>query len=282
MTEDFQITDGLLTFSENVHYLKSQMFAGRKDIRRVVMHRGIGFLEEEVFAECSNLEEVELPEGMINIGIADFTSCTALKSISVPASVRDIEEGAFLDCEALEKVTLHEGLERIADLAFQNCAIEEIRIPSSVKEIGEEAFFECPMLRKADVLGKDTRIMQDAFGSNYNLIEGYIAPGYPQENSAAAELLYTLLWASCPGRHDAETAARAERFIRENEKLIMERIFKYNNVPAMSGIAAEKLLLPENIDGYVKQSLELELPEITALLLSAKGNERNIEGEFEL
>ena len=258
------------------------MFAGRKDIRRAVLHPGIGFLEEEVFAECSNLEQVELPEGIINVGIADFTSCTSLRSISVPASVKDIEEGAFLDCEALESVTLREGLERIADLAFQNCALEEIRIPSTVREIGEEAFFECPELRRADVLGKQTLIRQDAFGSDYRLIEGYIAPGYPEERSAVAELLYTLLWASCPDRHDPDVCARAESFIRENEKLIMERIFKYNNVPAMTGIAARRLLVPGNIDGYVRQSLELELPEITALLLKAKGNERNTEGEFEL
>lgn len=282
MTEDFRITDGVLTFPDTVHYLKSQMFAGRKDIRKVIIHPQIGVLEEEVFADCSNLEEVELYEGLVNIGIADFTSCTSLKSISVPVSVSEIEEGAFLDCEGLESVTLREGLERIADLAFQNCAIEEIRIPSSVKEIGEEAFFDCQRLRSADVLGKDTLIRQDAFGSNYNLIKGYIAPGYPEEQSGPAELLYSLLWAGCPERHGASICERAETFIRGNEKLVMERIFESNNVPAMSGIAARKLLAPENIDAYVKQSLELKRPEITALLLSAKGNVRNTEGEFEL
>ena len=272
----------MLTFSDNVRYLKSQQFAGRADIRSVIIHPGIGFFEEEVFAECPQLEEVSLPEGIINIGIASFTSCTALKRISIPASVRDIEEGAFLDCESLSQVTLREGLERIADLAFQNCGIEEIRIPSTVGEIGEEAFFECPRLRRADVLGENTIIRQDAFGSNYNLIEGYIAPGYPEEQSAAAELLYTLLWAGCPDRHSERISARASEFIRKNEKLIMERIFKYNNVPAMTGIAGRKLIEPGNIDLYVKQSLELELPEITALLLSAKGRGRNIEEEFEL
>ena len=282
MTEDFKINDGVLTFSPEVRYLKGQLLAGNPDIKKVIIPESVGFMEEEVFAECPNLTEVIFPLGLINIGVASFTSCEKLASLDIPGSVKTIEEGAFLDCAALRQVHLHEGLESIADLAFQSTAIEEIIVPASVKEIGEEAFFECESLRRADVLNKDAAIGLNAFGSDYNLIRGYMAPGFPREDSRSAELLYSLLWAGCPERHSPETCARAEHFIRDNEALVMERIFKYNNIPAMHGLADRQLLKPGNIDAYVRRSIAEGYTEITALLLKAKGAAGNIQEDFEL
>ena len=282
MTEDFRLSEGTLLFSDSLRYIKGQQFAGREDIRRVILPPNIGFLEEEIFAECANLEEVVFSEGLVNIGVADFTSCESLKRLVLPSTLRRIEEGAFLSCTSLESILLPEGLEEIADLAFQDTGLTEVSIPASVARIGEEAFFECPKLCRADVLGADTKIGINAFGSNYALIEGFMAPGYPEERSASAELLYTLLWAGCPDRHGPETSARAERFIRSNEALIMERIFKFNNIPALTGLAERHLLSPENIDGYVRQAFSLDSTEITALLLAAKGTGRNTGEEFEL
>ena len=62
----------------------------------------------------------------------------------------------------------------------------------------------------------------------------------------------------------------------------MEWVLKYNNVPAMCGIASRHLLKNENIDGYVRQAIACGETEIIALLLTAKGSARNIEGEFTL
>lgn len=282
MMEDFRLSEGILTFSDAITYIKGQRFAGRENIRKVILPPNIGFLEEEVFAECPNLEVIEFSEGLLNIGVADFTSCESLKRLVFPSTLRRIEEGAFLSCTSLESVAFPEGLEEIADLSFQETSLTEVSIPASVVRIGEEAFFECPKLRRADVLGADTRIGTNAFGSNYALIEGFMAPGYPEERSASAELLYTLLWAGCPDRHTQETSTRAENFIRGNEELIMERILKFNNVSALTGISERKLLRPENVDGYVRQAFSLGNAEITALLLTAKGTARNTEEEFEL
>lgn len=282
MTGDFQLADGVLRISDGTRYLKSQQFAGREDITEVFIPGSVGFMEEEVFAECRNLETVHLPSGLVNIGVAAFTSCEKLQSISIPQSVKAVEDGAFLSCEALREVFLPEKLETISALAFQETGLETVSVPAGVREIGEEAFFGCPSLRRADVLGKNTRICLNAFGSSYSLTEGYIAPGFPDEKSAPAELLYSMLWATCPERHTKETNLRAEAFIRSNEALIMEKIFRNSNIPALTGIASRRLLRPENIDGYVKKALELNLTELTALLLKAKGTARDTEGEFEL
>ena len=282
MTNDFQLADGVLTIRDGVRYLKSQQFAQNSDITEVYIPNSVGFMEEEVFAECENLRKVRLPAGLVNIGVATFVSCISLEDIVLPPGLKTIDDGAFLFCQSLKSISLPYGLESILQLAFQNTGLESITIPETVKEIGEEAFFECEALTEVNVLGKETVIGKNAFGSNYSLIRGFIAPGYPEENSPPAEMLYSMLWAGCPERHDEKTSARAEGFIRSNESLVMERIFKYNNIPALNGISERRLLEPSHIDAYVKTALELGMTEITALLLKAKGEERNNEGEFDL
>lgn len=284
MTETFRIADGVLTILPEAAYLRTQEYAGRGDFKKLIISEGVGFFESEAFAECPALEEAVLPEGIINVGVAAFTGCAKLRSINLPESVSEIEEGAFLDCEELREVRFPSKLKRIADLAFQNTGLREVLIPRSVTEIGDEAFFECPQLRRADVLGEETRIGSDAFGSCYLLGEGFIAPGFPVEFSRPSELLFSILWAGCPDRHGETVSSRAEAFIRANSQLVMEKILKNNNIPAMTGIAARGLFTPEEIDRFVEQSLDMELTEITALLLSAKGSGRDAgdEGEFEL
>ena len=281
MTNDFQLTDGVLTIAPGTRYIKSQQFSENPDIRKIVIPDGVGFFEDEAFAECEALEEVILPEGLVNISVAAFASCVSLRKINIPSTVKSIEDGAFLFCASLQSIELPEGLEEIADLAFQESGLESISIPASVRRIGEEAFFECESLRHADVLGENTRIGPNAFGSNDSLISGYIAPGYPEEHSGPAELLYSLLWCSCPERHKMETTLRAERFIRAQEELIMEWVLKTNNVPAMTGLAARRLLSAACVERSLKKTLNSAQTELSALLLRAAAKS-SIEEEFDL
>jgi len=283
LTNDFQLIDGVLTIAPGTQYIKSQQFSENPDIRKIIIPDGVGFMEDEAFAECEALEEVILPEGLVNISVAAFASCVSLRSINIPSTVKSIEDGAFLFCESLQSIQLPLGLEEISSLAFQGSGLESVSIPATVKSIGEEAFFECEALKHADVLGKDTKIGLNAFGSNYSLTSGFIAPGYPQlEQSGSAELLYTLLWCSCPERHDEATTKRAESFIRSQEALIMERILKMNNIPAMTGLAERGLLAAANIDKYLKAALSAGQTEISALLLKAKAKCASSAEEFEL
>ena len=255
----FQIENGILTIDNGVEYLESEKFAEREDIVKAV-----------------------LPEGLKHISIACFTSCLNLKEINVPSTVKSIDDGAFLSCGALENIDFPEGLEEIADLAFQDTGLFRVTVPATVKRIGEEAFFECPNLEEANVLGADTIIGDDAFASDYALIRGYMAPGYPQNEMPGSELLYSLLWATCPERHTAEVTARAEKFIRENEMLVMERILKYNNTAAMTAISRRHLIGNDRIDKYVRMANENGFTELTALLIKAKETRKTLEEEFEL
>ncbi len=234
-------------------------------------HDGRLTLAESAFYENEDLVTLSLPEGLEVISAAAFAGCTSLTHIQLPSSLREIGEGAFLGCVSLHQILLPANLTTIGEMAFWGSGLDTISVPLSVTHIGDSAFWDCPNLRQADVLNPNTKIGTNAFGNCPSLMSGYIAPGFPAEDSSPAELLYTLLWCSCPDRHTALTSSRACQFIREKEELIMERILKTNNIPAMTGLADQRLLASQNIDTYLRQSLELGLTEITALLLAAKG-----------
>ena len=286
-----------------------------------------GRLTEGAFAGNETLTEIEIPEGVTDIGEVAFYGCPNLRSVTLPQSLKVIREEAFGES----------GIERIV-------------IPEGTARICEKAFYSCPDLARVDVLSPDTQIEADAFGMCPNLLEGYIACGYPADPcppelnmsgsptreillghtasgtetndllfddsqsgattseplhnhsegdsrkrtsliayageltaylSPPEELLYTLLWCTCPERHTAKTSARAEEFIRENENLVMEHILKTGNTAAMNGLASRKLLRPENISTYIDEAGARHESEIVALLLSAAAGAGG-EDEFAL
>ena len=219
----------------------------------------------------------KIKDGRITEGA--YAQDTSLTSIVIPEGVTDIGEIAFYGCTELREVSFPSTLKFIREEAFGESGIEEALLPPGLELIGEKAFFSCESLRRAEVPGTQTVIERDAFGCCDRLHEGYIACGYPEKTRHHEELQYTLLWCSCPERHSAETAKRAEDFIHRYEDLIMEWIIKHNNVPAMNGIAGRDLLRG-NIGSYITESNLAGTNEITALLMSMRGHAE--EGEFDL
>ena len=275
-----ELCQDTLTLSADV--VADGAYAGRDDIRRVILSEGVTAIGNEAFTGCTALEEVILPRTMTEIGAAAFAGCERLSEIELPSSLLSIGEGAFLDCTALHQINLPQGLQIIEPMAFWNSGLYAVEVPESVVRIGETAFWTCENLRRANVLGCNTVIEKNAFGSDYALIEGYMAPGYPNEDSAPAELQYTLLWCSCPERHTEEVSHRAKALIRAQEGLIMERILKYDNAPALSGLVRQHLLEPANIDGYLRMASDRNQTDLVALLLEAKRNQRQADTDFEL
>lgn len=279
---DYTLTDGVLSVLPGTRYIRSQEFSEREDIRKAVIPVGVGFMEDECFTGCPNLEEVVLPEGLVNIGPAAFGDCTGLHTVHLPRSLRSIDSGAFLFCRSLKRIALPDSLETIGEMAFQDSGLTEVSIPAAVSRIEDCAFFSCESLRRADVLGKETSIGQDAFGCNDLLTEGFIAPGYPTDSDAAAELLYTLLWCSCPTRHGEAVSGRAQAYVRKNQQIIMERILKMNHIPAMTGLAHLGLLAPEIVASGLMEALKSGRTELSALLLKMQQQVCRDEEEFAL
>ena len=218
-----------------------------------------GRLTEGAYAENEDITEVVIPEGTKDIGEVAFFGCSALRTVSLPKSLRIIREEAFGES-----------------------GLEKVRIPEETERICEKAFFSCQELKSIDVPGKNTIIETDAFGDCPKLTEGFVAAGYPEEYTFWEELLYTLLWCTCPERHNDETNEHAIKYIRENEKLVMERIIKTNNSAALSGISKLKLLRQENIPSYITAANENKQTELVTLLLAAAEQKGADTGEFDL
>ncbi|MBQ0037160.1 MAG: leucine-rich repeat domain-containing protein [Clostridiales bacterium] len=282
MIRDFQTHNGLLILPEGIQRLEGGAYAGEGDIRRVVLPDSVTFIGEEVFSSCVKLEEVVLSSHITELHAAVFSNCESLRRVVLPPQLSFIGEGAFLCCPALEHIELPETMRTICEMAFWGTGLREITVPAGVTRLGDSAFWDCGGLRKANVLGTQTQMERNVFGNCPQLVEGYIAPGYAQCRDPESEMVYSLLWASCPDRHPDWVAQRAETFIRANEQEVMERVLETDNIPAMTGIAQRKLLRPEEIDDYVRRATQSGKTELTALLLQAKGTAREIEEEFEL
>lgn len=215
-----------------------------------------------VSVDDSMMQGTRLTEGA-------FAENEEITGVLLPEGTEDIGEVAFFGCRNLREIRLPDSLKVIREEAFGESGLESVVIPEGVQRICEKAFFSCHDLRRIEVLPEDPVIEVDAFGDCPKLLEGYVACGYPQKTNPPEELLYTLLWCTCPERHRKETTERASGFVRDNEALIMERILKFNNTAALSGIVRMGLLKSGNIAGYVEQANRNRQTELVTLLLTA-------------
>ena len=282
MIQDLQVHEGTLLIPSHMEQIPEGACTGRTDIRRVIIPETVYSIGPEAFAECTALEEVVFPDSFLHISAASFLNCSALSRVVLSRNLQTVNEGAFLGCTALKGIQFPQTLEFIGEMAFWGAGLEEVTVPRQVRRISENAFWDCAGLQRADVLGADTHIERNAFGNCPLLTEGFIAPGYPDDDSPPAQLLYTLLWCSCPERHTSATARRAGEFIRSQEELVMERILKTGNVPALAGLVSQGLLTPAHVDGYIQTCARSGSTELTALLLQAKGPADPMEEEFDL
>ena len=227
------------------------------------------------------MERTVIDDSLITDGRITEGACIqdeSLMSVVIPEGVTDIGEVAFFGCTNLKSVVFPESLKIIREEAFGETALEEAILPPGLELIEEKAFFSCEALRKIEVPGEDTVVGSDAFGCCDLLHEGYIASGFPEGLRHHEMLQYTLLWCSCPERHGPDARDRAEAFIHKYEELIMEWVIKYNNIPAMSGIARLGLLSGDT-DKYIAAANLAGRSEITALLMSMRRgfDERELE-----
>ncbi len=239
-----------------------------------VIGEGLREIPAEAFAG-SGISFARVSETVRRIGEGAFMGCEALESVILPEGLEAVGGGAFAECRSLREIIFPPGLIEIGEMAFCASGVIEVRIPEKTEKIGEMAFWDCPDLARADVTGPGTRIGKDAFGCCPGLKEGYIAPGYPAEDSPGTSLLFTVLWCTCPERHAAETGRRALCFIRENEELVMEKILSGNNLPAFQGLLRASppetaASIRKNADVYLRKCREYgNRREFAAALLAA-------------
>ena len=134
MTDDFKITDGVLT-----EYCGSAA--------RVKIPDGVRAVGYNAFYRKKELREIEIPEGVECILDWAFAGCVRLERVFFPPSVKSVGKGAFLGCAALKEAAFSEGLEKIGTGAFKFWKnLSRAYLPRTLKAIGASAFGECDSL----------------------------------------------------------------------------------------------------------------------------------------
>ena len=93
-----------------------------KNIKKVVIKKGVTAIADFAFKGCKKLKEIILPSTLKKIGACAFEGCP-IKNITIPKSVKSIEPGAFA-----------------------GSSIKSITIPKTVKKLGEGVFGDCKKL----------------------------------------------------------------------------------------------------------------------------------------
>ena len=72
-----------------------------KNIKVVIIEKGVTSIGYEAFYEFTNLTSVTIPDSVTSIGDFAFGHCDRLTSVTIPDSVTSIGENAFGSCESL-------------------------------------------------------------------------------------------------------------------------------------------------------------------------------------
>ena len=85
-----------------------------KNIKRVVIKKGVTAIADFAFEGCKKLKEIILPSTLKKIGACAFEGCP-IKNITIPKSVKKLGEGVFGNCKKLESITMPGNIGIIKD-----------------------------------------------------------------------------------------------------------------------------------------------------------------------
>ena len=159
------IRDGVLVVPDEEYAVGAHgLYAGRQNIRKVLVPEGAKAIGAGAFDRCKALEEVSLPEGLTTIRFRAFSGCIALKKIKLPQSATNIEFEAFEGCASLEAIEFPKGTTEIAASLCNCCtALTGVRLPEGVLKIASSAFADCTALEEILLPKSLTTIEGNAF-----------------------------------------------------------------------------------------------------------------------
>ena len=184
-------------------------FAGRGEIKHLVIGEGVTDIEPYAFYRCSGLESIHFPSTFECAPCYDsdgiFLGCSNLCRITVdernrefdsrdgcnglivtesntlflgcrgteiPSSVTTIGPRAFESSHNLERIVLPEGVRRIEYCAFRNCTnLKEVVLPSTLDSIGGSLFEGCGSLESIRIPQNVTKVSSRVFQGCYSLKE---------------------------------------------------------------------------------------------------------------
>ena len=188
---------GTFTVKEGITVLKASVFAGKANLKKVVLPQSLIEIEDKAFMDCFNLEEVTFAENCVlsELGEAAFKNCIALKSIAIPNGVTKLNPYTFYNCRSLKTVTLPNQLTHIGyktysekdntevistsgGYVFAHCeSLSAIDIPETVKFIQPYSFLNCKSLTKVEINVESGLLGEGAFAGCSALQEVVLCQG---------------------------------------------------------------------------------------------------------
>ena len=108
-----------------------------KNIKRVVIKKGVTAIADFAFEGCKKLKEIILPSTLKKIGACAFEGCP-IKNITIPKSVKSIEPGAFAG-SSIKSITIPKTVKKLGEGVFGNCKkLESITMPGNIGIIKDE------------------------------------------------------------------------------------------------------------------------------------------------
>lgn len=120
-------------------------FAGRSDIKEIVLGKGFTQIPDYAFSAMSNLRGIDI-SSVTSLGKGVFKDCVSLESISFGSEITVVGSYLLSGCTSLKSVTFASKPTIIGDYAFENTAIESFTDTEKLLGIGEGAFMGCKKL----------------------------------------------------------------------------------------------------------------------------------------
>ena len=108
-----------------------------KNIKKVVIKKGVTAIADFAFEGCKKLKEIILPSTLKKIGAYAFEDCP-IKNITIPKSVKSIEPGAFAG-SSIKSITIPKTVKKLGEGVFGDCKkLESITMPGNIGVIKYE------------------------------------------------------------------------------------------------------------------------------------------------
>ena len=109
-------TDTLVTcgkmapLPERIAMIGAFAFAGRNELKELVIPDGVGAIDDYAFMNCKELTSVVIPASVVRIGRGAFQGCTKLTRVEIKSRTLVGGSDAFYGCSALSSVTIPKNL----------------------------------------------------------------------------------------------------------------------------------------------------------------------------